>query len=101
MEAVARDLRWKIALGLPVDHRGWSLSTLTRYRARLLLHRKERLALENILALAEELGMLDAPAEQIVDSTPTLGALGTGIREFGESISGSSQDDEHQHESRR
>jgi transposase len=65
MEAVAWDLRWKIALGLPVDHRGWSPSTLTRYRARLLLHGKERLALENTLALAEELGMLDAPAEQI------------------------------------
>jgi hypothetical protein len=35
------------------------------------------LALENSLALAEELGMLDAPAEQIVDSTPMLGAAAT------------------------
>ena len=77
MEAVAWDLRWKIALGLPVDHRGWDPSTLSRYRARLLLHGKERLALENSLALAEELGMLDAPAEQIVDSTPMLGAAAT------------------------
>jgi transposase len=77
MEAVAWDLRWKIALGLPVDHTGWSPSTLTRYRARLLLHGKERLALENSLALAEELGLLDAPAEQIVDSTPMLGAAAT------------------------
>ena len=77
MEAVAWDLRWKIALGLPVDHRGWSPSTLTRYRARLLLHGKERLALESTLSLAEELGMLDAPAEQIVDSTPMLGAAAT------------------------
>jgi transposase len=77
MEAVAWDLRWKIALGLPVDHRGWNPSTLTRYRARLLLHGKERLALENTLCLAEELGMLDAPAEQIVDSTPMLGAAAT------------------------
>jgi transposase len=77
MEAVAWDLRWKVALGLPVDHTGWSPSTLTRYRARLLLHGKERLALENTLALAAELGMLDAPAEQIVDSTPMLGAAAT------------------------
>jgi transposase len=77
MESVAWDLRWKIALGLPVDHRGWNPSTLTRYRARLLLHGKERLVLENSLALAEELGMLDAPAEQIVDSTPMLGAAAT------------------------
>lgn len=77
MESVAWDLRWKIALGLPIDHTGWSPSTLTRYRARLLLHGKERLALENTLSLAEELGMLDAPAEQIVDSTPMLGAAAT------------------------
>jgi transposase len=77
MEAVAWDLRWKIALGLPVDHAGWSSSTLTRFRARLLLHGKERLALENTLRLAGELGMLDAPAEQIVDSTPMLGAAAT------------------------
>jgi hypothetical protein len=67
-------LRWKIALGLPADHRGWNASTLTRFRARLLLHGKERLALEATLALAEELGLLDAPVEQIVDSTPMLGA---------------------------
>jgi transposase len=77
MEAVAWDLRWKIALALPVDHTGWCPSTLTRYRARLLLHGKERLALGNTLALAEELGLLDAPAEQIVDSTPMLGAAAT------------------------
>src|SRR5439155_11306445 len=68
---------WKIALGLAVDHAGWSSSTLTRFRARLLLHGKERLALENTLSLAGELGMLDAPAEQIVDSTPMLGAAAT------------------------
>jgi transposase len=77
MEAVAWDLRWKVALGVPVDHAGWSPSTLTRYRAPLLLHGKERLALENTLALAGELGMLGAPAEQIVDSTPMLGAAAT------------------------
>jgi transposase len=77
MESVAWDLRWKIALGLPVDHTGWSPSTLTRYRARLLLHGRERLVLENTLSLAEELGLLDAPAEQIVDSTPMLGAAAT------------------------
>ncbi len=77
MEAVAWDLRWKVALDLPVDHRGWHPTSLTRYRARLLLHGKERLALENSLRLAGELGMLDAPAEQIVDSTPMLGAAAT------------------------
>ncbi len=77
MEALEWDLRWKVALGLPVDHRGFHPTTLTKFRARLLLHGEERLALENTLRLAEELQMLDAPAEQIVDSTPMLGAAAT------------------------
>jgi transposase len=77
MEAVCWDLRWKVALGLAVDHEGWHPTTLTKFRARLLLHGKERLALENTLRLAEALGLLTAPAEQIVDSTPMLGAAAT------------------------
>ena len=77
MECVAWDLRWKIALGLPVDHQGWHPTSLTKYRARLLLHGKERLALENTLRLAAELGMLEGTAEQIIDSTPMLGAAAT------------------------
>jgi transposase len=77
MEAVAWDLRWKVALGLPVDHRGWHPTSLTRFRARLLLHGKEQLALENTLRLAEEVGLLDGTAEQIIDSTPMLGAAAT------------------------
>jgi hypothetical protein len=43
----------------------------------LLLHRLEGLALEHTLRLAEELGMLEGTAEQIIDSTPMLGAAAT------------------------
>src|SRR3954470_8450410 len=77
MECVAWDLRWKIALGLSVDHQGWHPTSLTKFRARLLLHRLERVALERTLTLAEQLGMLDGPVEQIIDSTPMLGAAAT------------------------
>lgn len=77
MEAVAWDLRWKVALGLPVDHQGWHPTSLTKFRARLLLHEKEGLALESTLRLAGELGMLDGAVEQIIDSTPMLGAAAT------------------------
>jgi len=77
MECVAWDLRWKVALGVAVDHQGWHPTSLTKYRARLLLHKKEGLALQNTLRLAEELGMLDGTAEQIIDSTPMLGAAAT------------------------
>lgn len=77
MEAIAWDLRWKIALGLGVDHVGWHPTTLVKFRARLLLHGRESLALENTLRLAEEIGLLDGTAEQIIDSTPMLGAAAT------------------------
>lgn len=77
MECVAWDLRWKVALGLAVDHQGWHPTTLTKFRARLLLHKKEGLALENTLRLARELGMLEGSVEQIIDSTPMLGAAAT------------------------
>lgn len=77
MQAVAWDLRWKVALGLAVDHDGWHPTSLTKFRARLLLHGKEGLALENTLRLAEEIGLLVGTAEQIIDSTPMLGAAAT------------------------
>src|SRR5687768_15715503 len=44
MEAVRWDLRGRIALGLPVDHEGWHPTSLTYFRARLLLHGKDQLA---------------------------------------------------------
>ena len=74
MEAVRFDLRWKIALDLPIDHPGFHPTSLVRFRARLLLHGKERLVFERSLELASELGLLAGPAEQILDSTPMLGA---------------------------
>jgi transposase len=77
MECIAWDLRWKVALGLAVDHRGWHPTSLTKFRARLLLHELERVVLERTLEVAEELGMLDGPVEQIIDSTPMLGAAAT------------------------
>lgn len=77
MECVGWDLRWKVALGLPIDHRGWHPTSLTKFRARLLLHKKDGLALENTLRLARELGLLDGAVEQVVDSTPMLGAAAT------------------------
>jgi hypothetical protein len=92
MECVAWDLRWKVALGLPVDHQGWHPTSLTKYRARLLLHKKEGLALENTLRLAEKLGMLDGSAEQIIDSTPMRGCRHSGHRQAGPSWSQETDD---------
>jgi transposase len=74
MDAVRFDLRWKVALDLPLDHPGFHPTSLVRFRARLLLHGKERLVFERSLELATELGLLSGQAEQILDSTPMLGA---------------------------
>jgi Transposase DDE domain/Transposase domain (DUF772) len=101
MECVAWDLRWKVALGLAVDHEGWHPTSLTKYRARLLLHGKEGLALENTLRLAEEIGLLEGTAEQIIDSTPMLGAAATqdtvrlvrhGVRKLLDAVAAADED---------
>src|SRR2546422_7458026 len=74
MEAVRFDLRWKVALGLPLDPEGFHSTSLVKFRARLLLHGKERVVFERSLELASELGLISGQVEQILDSTPMLGA---------------------------
>jgi transposase len=74
MEAVRFDLRWKVALCLPLDHGGFHPTSLVKFRARLLLHGKERVVFERSLELASELGLISGQVEQILDSTPMLGA---------------------------
>jgi Transposase domain (DUF772)/Transposase DDE domain len=97
MEAVRFDLRWKVALGLPLDHEGFHPTSLVKFRARLLLHGKERLVFERSLALARELGLLRETVEQVVDSTPMLGAAATqdtvtlvrsGVRKLLDAVAG-------------
>jgi transposase len=97
MEAVRFDLRWKVALGLPLDHEGFHPTSLVKFRARLLLHGKERVVFERSLRLARELGFLKERVEQVVDSTPMLGAAATqdtvtlvrsGVRRLLDAVSG-------------
>lgn len=69
------DLRWKLALGISIAESGFHFSALSRFRARLLLHQKERTAFEKILNAAIEKGLLPANcSKQIMDSTYVLGA---------------------------
>jgi len=97
MEAVRFDLRWKVALRLPLDHEGFHPTSLVKFRARLLLHGKERVVFERSLELARELGLISEPVEQVVDSTPMLGAAATqdtvtlvrsGVRKLLDAVSG-------------
>jgi transposase len=97
MEAVRFDLRWKVALGLPLDHEGFHPTSLVKFRARLLLHGKERVVFERSLQLARELGLIEEAVEQVVDSTPMLGAAATqdtvtlvrsGVRKLLDAVAG-------------
>src|ERR671937_900155 len=97
MEAVRFDLRWKVALGLPLDHEGFHSTSLVKFRARLLLHGKERVVFERSLELARQLGLVKEAVEQVVDSTPMLGAAATqdtvtlvrsGVRKLLDAVAG-------------
>ncbi len=84
-----------------MDYPGWHPTSLTKCRVRLLLHKKGGLALVATLRLAEELGMLDGTAEQIIDSTPMLGAGATqdtvrlvrhGVRKLTDAVTTANED---------
>lgn len=68
------DLRWKVAPGLSLGEAGFDHTDLTRFRARLLLHKKERAAFEEIINAAQAKGLLPQRlAKQVIDSTHVLG----------------------------
>jgi hypothetical protein len=68
------DLRWKAALNLGIDEGGFDATALTRFRARLVLHEKERLFFEETVKAAKEHGLISTELAEVIDSTPVLGA---------------------------
>lgn len=68
-DKVRFDLRWKLALGVPLDHAGFHYSTLSRFRSRLMEHGKERYIFDKLLQLALAAGLLKRDGEQAIDST--------------------------------
>jgi transposase len=76
-EAKARadfDMRWKVALGIPMDQRPFAKSTLQLFRAQLVLHDPVRLVFQRSLEFARESGYLQGRKIKVVlDTTPILG----------------------------
>lgn len=68
------DLGWKLALDVPLDHRGFHYSTLSRFRSRLMAHDRERYVFDKLLQLALAAGFLTRDGEQAIDSTAIYGA---------------------------
>lgn len=76
-EAVARtmyDLRWKVALNLPLDFGGFHSTSLTKYRNRLIEHGKERYAFDRLVEAGREAGLISDKVTLLTDSTNVDGA---------------------------
>ncbi len=70
------DLRWKHALGLGLEDRGFDATVLCRFRRKLLDRGLERSLFERLVGAARDAGLLAKGAEQLVDSSHVLGAAG-------------------------
>lgn len=73
-ERARYDLRWKAALGLGIDETGFDATALCRFRARLLLHERDRELFKQTIEAARKHGLVSAEVAEVVDSTPVLGA---------------------------
>jgi transposase len=74
VERVRFDLRWKVALALPLDFAGFDPTSLVVFRKRLLKNGQERYAFERFLTVAREAGFLPEKLRLLVDSSPQKGA---------------------------
>jgi len=76
-EAVQRtmfDLRWKVALGLPLDFPGFDPSSLVNFRKRLVQHGKERYAFDRFIAVGRAAGFIPDKVTLLTDTTWAKGA---------------------------
>lgn len=72
-ERASFDLRWKTALGIPLDEVPYAKSTLQLFRAHLLVHEFGRLAFERSLKAARNRGHLKGRMRLAVDTTNIFG----------------------------
>jgi hypothetical protein len=76
-EAVARtkfDMRWKVALNLPLDFPGFHPTTLTKYRNRLVENEQERYAFDRFITVARAAGFIPDRVTLLTDTTSVKGA---------------------------
>jgi transposase len=76
-EAIARvnfDLRWKVALNLPLDFDPPDSSSLSVFRRRLVQHGQERYAFNRLIRVGREAGFLPDKLTVLIDSMAQHGA---------------------------
>jgi transposase len=74
-EAVRADLGWKYALGLELDDPGFDASVLSEFRSRVVAHGLEEVALDLLVSVLIERGILKAGGKQRTDSTHVISAV--------------------------
>jgi transposase len=76
-EAVERllfDLRWKVALNLPLDYAGFDPSSLSYFRKRLIENGQERYAFSRLIAVGRQAGFIPDRVTLLTDTTNVKGA---------------------------
>lgn len=77
VERVRRDIGWKVALGLPLQHEGFHPTVLCYFRERLRRSERPRRIFDRFKEVAEEAGLLTRGGARVLDSTPVLSAVQT------------------------
>jgi hypothetical protein len=76
-EAARCDLRWKVATGMALDHKGFDPSTLVYWRKRLAKSGRPQRINEAVRKVVEETGILRGRRKRAVDSTILADAVAT------------------------
>ena len=74
VENTIYDLRWKVALNLPLDYEGFHPTSLTHFRKRLLENGKERYAFDRLIQVGRAAGFLPEKITALFDTTDIKGA---------------------------
>jgi hypothetical protein len=99
-EAARCDLRWKVATGMPLDHKGFDPSTLVYWRKRLAKSQRPHRINEAVRRVVEETGIVRGRRKRAVDSTILADAVATqdtitqliaAIRRVGRVVPGGSE----------
>ncbi|WP_099042691.1 transposase [Mycobacterium neglectum] len=76
-EAARCDLRWKVATGMALDHKGFDPSSLVHWRKRLAKSERPQRINEAVRRVVEETGVVRGRGKRAVDSTILADAVAT------------------------
>ena len=99
-EAARCDLRWKVATGMALDHKGFDASTLVYWRRRLAKSGRPHRINDAVRQVVEQVGIVRGRGKRAVDSTILADAVATqdtvtqliaAIRRVGRQVPGAAE----------